>query len=155
MSITPWVYLYFTNIQKQKTKHFPSPTFIFWGYILEWYFPRFLQKTKKCSFWANSVFSLSCKISFANLWSLFMERITYNYFKWTLLYLLMQHNVMQYDAARWNSGTTRSSSHRIEYVRNVMRPDAARWKSGALRSSLHCVVLHRVISSKYGRVHLK
>ncbi len=37
----------------------------------------FYKKTRNVRFDLNSVFSLSCKISFADLWSLFMERFTY------------------------------------------------------------------------------
>ncbi len=36
----------------------------------------FCKKPKNVHFDLNSVFSLSCKISFGDLWSLFMERIT-------------------------------------------------------------------------------
>ncbi len=73
-----WVYLYFTHTQKQKQKYFRSPTLIFWWYVLEWYFCQFLQKTKEHSLWPEFCFFFcSHKISFADLWSLFIERITY------------------------------------------------------------------------------
>ncbi len=36
----------------------------------------FCKKLRNVHFDQNSVFSHSCKISFADLWSLFMERIT-------------------------------------------------------------------------------
>ncbi len=40
----------------------------------------FCKKPRNVHFDLNSVFSLSCKINFADLWSLFMERITINHF---------------------------------------------------------------------------
>ncbi len=43
-------------------KNFHSPTLMFWGYVIEWYFSQFLQKTKKRSFWPGFWF-------FAFLWN--------------------------------------------------------------------------------------
>ncbi len=52
----------------------PAPTMrISW----KWYFSWFLQKIEMRSFWPEFVFSLSYKISFADLRSLFTERITF------------------------------------------------------------------------------
>ncbi len=49
------IYILFT-LKKKKENNFLSPTLIFWGYVLERHFSRFLQKTKKPSFWPEFCF---------------------------------------------------------------------------------------------------
>ncbi len=88
----------YTNSHSKTKIKFPFTNSNILGYVLEWYFSRFPQKTKKHSFWPESVFSLSYKISFADLWPLFMERI-----------VNMSHLRMQ-SRARWNSCSARSYS---------------------------------------------
>ncbi len=61
---------------KNKKKKICLPILIFWRYVLEWYSLDFCKKPRNVHFDLNSIFSLSYKISFADLRSLFMERIT-------------------------------------------------------------------------------
>ncbi len=76
MAITPLGVFYFTHTQKQKIK-LHSPTLIFWGLFLNGISLNFYRKPRNVHFDLTSVFSLSCKISLADLWSLFMECITF------------------------------------------------------------------------------
>ncbi len=69
--------LYFTHTQKQKKNfHFHLPILIFWDMFLNGISLDFCKKPRNIHFDLNSVFLLSYKISFADLWSLFMECIT-------------------------------------------------------------------------------
>ncbi len=69
-----WIYILLSPKNKRK---FRSPTPVFWDYVLQKYFSWFLQKTRNVHFDLNFIFSISYKISFTDLSSLFMERITF------------------------------------------------------------------------------
>ncbi len=75
-TVKVWVYLCYTHTQKQKKKKSVYQLLYFGAMFLNGISLDFCKKPKNVHFDLNSVFSLSYKISYADLMSLFMERIT-------------------------------------------------------------------------------